>query len=188
MKTPFIILLFSVLTMSISARTGLESVIENSKSLFIQTSEWKSENIRIQIIEQRGEVILDETVKTSTGIRKYNLKNLPVGDYTLEVSDDLKISTRKFEILSKNVILSGDNEIFYKPIVFWNSKIMDLNLLNLGHSAEVTIIDENNNVVLTQDFKTPVVHKRYDISLLPRGPYNVNVSSNGRSYQFYYLK
>ena len=96
MKTQILILIVSALTLSVFASGNPTMMAEKSKSLVVETSLWKSDKVNIQIKEASGVTILDETVKNTKNLRKYNLKNLPEGNYTLEISNDLKITTQVF--------------------------------------------------------------------------------------------
>jgi len=182
MKTQILILLISVSSLSAFATGNPTVSSEKTKSLVVETSLWKSEKINIQIKEASGVVILDEKVKNTKNLRKYNLKNLPDGNYTLEVSNELKITTQEFTIGSNEVILSNDINTVYKPVIIWRDNSFDVNLMTLGNKAFINIQDKDNNIVFAENLETPAVHKRYDISALAAGEYTVTVAMNGRSF------
>lgn len=182
MKTQILILIFSALTFSVFASGNPTEIAEKSKSLVVETSLWKSDKVNIQIKEASGVSILDETVKNTKSLRKYNLKNLPEGNYTLEISNELKITTQEFSINSSNVILSKEIKTVYKPVIIWNNDGFDVNLMTLGNTAFINIQDRDNNIVFAEKLETPAVHKRYDISSLASGEYTVTVAMNGRSF------
>lgn len=182
MKTQILILIVSVFSLSVFASGNSTIDAEKSKSLVVETSLWKSDKVNIQIKEASGVVILDETVKNTKNLRKYNLKNLPEGVYTLELSNDLKITTQEFTINAKSVVLSTEIKTVYKPVVIWNEAGFDVNLMTLGNTAFINIQDKDNNIVFAEKLVTPAVHKRYDISALASGEYTVTVAMNGRSF------
>lgn len=182
MKTQILILIVSVLSLSAFASGNPTVLTEKSKSLVVETSLWKSDKVNIQIKEASGVVILDETVKNTKNLRKYNLKNLPEGQYSLEVSNEMKITLQEFSIISNKVILSSEIKTIYKPVIIWNNNGFDVNLMTLGNTAFINIQDKDNNIVFAEKLVTPAVHKRYDISSLASGEYTVTVAMNGRSF------
>ena len=182
MKTQILILIVSVFSLSVFASGNSTIDAEKSKSLVVETSLWKSDKVNIQIKEASGVVILDETVKNTKNLRRYNLKNLPEGVYTLELSNDLKITTQEFTINAKSVVLSTEIKTVYKPVIIWNEAGFDVNLMTLGNTAFINIQDKDNNIVFAEKLVTPAVHKRYDISALTSGEYTVTVAMNGRSF------
>ncbi|MBC7885347.1 MAG: hypothetical protein H7X99_07720 [Saprospiraceae bacterium] len=181
MKTQILILLLSASSI-VSFASNPDILTEKAKMLTLITSAWKSEKVNVQIKDFTGSVILDETVKNGNKVRRYNLKNLPNGNYTLEMSNELKITVQEFEILGSQVILSNTLETEYKPVINLFENHIDLNLMTLGKEASLKILDETNNVLLTEKLAGPVVSKRYDFSKLSSGDYAVIVEINGRSY------
>jgi hypothetical protein len=182
MKTQILILVFSVFSLAAFATGNPSARAEKSKSLIVETAHWKSEKLNVQIKEASGVVILDETLKNNKNIRKYNLKNLPEGKYTIEVSNDQKIMTQEFAIESNELVLSQEIRTEYKPMVIVNKNIVDVNLLTLGNKAFINLVDRDNNIVFAENLETPAVHKRYDLSSLASGDYTLSVAMNGRSY------
>lgn len=157
--------------------------IGGEKILEVTTSEWKSELINIQIKEESGAIVLEENIYNHKESRKYNLKNLPDGEYTVEVANKYKISTLSFSISGNDLVISTDSITAYKPIFIINHESIDLNLMTLGNKVVITIVNERNEVVFSEKLTTPSVNKRYDLRNLSKGQYSIVVFSNGRSYQ-----
>jgi len=127
MKTSSLILgMLMIVTTSFSAGNPTN---ERSKSLTVETSAWKAATIHIAIREAGGNVIMEETVSTRNDFRKYNLKNLAAGIYTLEISDDLKISVQSFTITNSSVEMEPQTSVTYKPVITWSENNLDINYL-----------------------------------------------------------
>ncbi len=188
MKTQILILMMTVLTLSTNVNAKAVSVIKNAKSLIVETSGWKSKNVKVQIKEFSGNIILDEILTKSSGSRKYNLVNLPDGQYSIELSSDLKITVRNFEVNGTQVNLSPEMQTIFKPVLNWTGKTLDINLLTMGTSTTISILDEKGNTVLSQTNQNPAIHKRFNIAALPAGDYSVNIETNGRYFDFNYTK
>lgn len=188
MKTPFFILIFTVMMFHVGAVSDVSYTIENNKTLTVETFTWKSSQLKIQIKDAFGTIILEENPSNTSRYRKYNLKNLPDGNYTLEMSNELRISSKPFVINGNNVMLSPDHKTIYKPVVFWQKDYLDVNLLALGSESTLKIYNDKGETVYSQVLNTPAVHKRYNISQLPKGAYTVSVGVNERHFDFHYAK
>ena len=188
MKTQIFILMMTVLTLSSNVNAKAVSVIKNAKSLIVETSGWKSENVKVLIKEFSGNIILEDIITKAKGSRKYNMVNLPDGQYSIEMSSDLKITVRNFEVSNNHVNLSPDVQTIFKPIVNWTGQNLDVNLLNVSKSTVITIQDENGQALLTQKYQDPAIHQRFNIGSLPSGDYTVNIETGDRYFSFYYTK
>ncbi|HLO55855.1 MAG TPA: hypothetical protein VK169_16295 [Saprospiraceae bacterium] len=188
MKTQIFVILLSIFSSAIFAGSNPSVLVERAKTLVINTSNWKSEKVNVQIKEASGTIIMDEVVSNLKNSRSYNLKNLPSGSYTVEVSNDLKLTIQSFEIEGNFVKTSNDIATIYKPVVNWNDNQLDINLLTLGAKVDLNITDANNNTIFVKKFDTPTVHKRYDFSKLESGTYAVNIFFGGRSFSKTFTK
>jgi hypothetical protein len=173
MKTSSLILgMLMVVTTSFSAGNPTN---ERSKSLTVETSAWKADMVHIAIRETGGSVIMEETVSTRNDFRKYNLKNLPAGLYTLEISDDLKISAQSFKITNNSVEMEPETSVTYKPVITWSENNLDINFLACGKRTFVQVSDNAGKVVYAETVKVPAIHRRYNTSDLAAGSYTVTV-------------
>jgi hypothetical protein len=188
MKTQIFVILLSIFSSAIFAASNPSVLVERAKTLVINTSSWKSEKVNVQIKEASGTIIMDEVVSNLKNSRSYNLKNLPSGQYSIEVSNDLKLTIQSFEIEGNFVKTSNDITTIYKPVVNWNDNHLDINLLTLGQKVALNITDAEGNTIITKKFDTPTVHKRYDFSKLEAGTYGVNISFGGRSFNKTFTK
>jgi hypothetical protein len=182
MKTQLFILIFSIASLSVFASGNPAVSAEKNKSLVILTNLWKSANVHVQIKEATGAIILEETLKTNKVGKRYNLKNLPDGQYTIEMFDDLRITSQNFYIKNHEVVVSNDVNTIYKPFIVTGENNLDVNLMTLGKSALLNISDKDNNIVFTEKLNTTAVHKRFDTTALAAGNYTLSIALNGRSF------
>jgi hypothetical protein len=188
MKTQLFILFFSIASLSVFASGNPSVYAEKNKSLIVKTNTWKSAKVNVQIKEATGVTILEETLISAKAGRKYNLKNLPDGQYTLEMSDDLRITIQNFFIRNNEVVVSNDINTIYKPFILTGNNNVDVNLMTLGKGALLNITDKDNNIVFAQKLDTTAVHKRFDITSLSSGTYSVNIAMSGRSFAHEFTK
>ena len=188
MKTQFIILLLTMITFGMHASGNPISVIEDEKILIVPIAEGNLKNVHIQIKDESGSVIFKENVSKPNGRRKYDLRNLPDGQYMIEISNSQKIITRNFNVNGSKVVLSEDVQTVFKPVINWSDRNLEINLLSSGKDVVISILDDDANEIFKQNHNTMSIHRRYDISSLPKGEYTVKVTTAGRTFEHFYAK
>lgn len=181
MKTQLFILIFSVFSLAIFAN-GITKFNETPKSIIVSTSEWKAPQVNVLIKENNGGTVYNEMLNTGKTDRKFNLKGMAKGTYTLEISDDLKITSQQFTITESDVVVDKTVNTIFKPVVVSKDNKIDVNLLNLSKNASIHIQDKYEGTIYSQQQNTSSVNKRFDISSLPSGSYSVNIDVDGRTY------
>jgi hypothetical protein len=156
------------------------AAVQTAKSIMISLANI-NEEVKISLQDERGTVLVNETVKTASSFQKrYNLSNLEVGNYRLIITKNLVKTIQPFELTNKEVVMSeGERREKFLPSVIQRNDKMDVNVL-LGNYSNVhvkiyandgtTVFAESNYVVMT-------LHKRYDLSKLPSGSYIVEVEA-----------
>lgn len=181
MKTSFILFIFALASFSIQANNNPSSDLSKAKTLTVETQTWKASSIIVKIRQVDGTIILEETVKTGN-LRKYNLKNLPAGDYILELSDKFRITEQSFMIKQEAVQLAANVSTTYKPVIAHKNNSVDVNLMTQGKNAYVSIFDTKGETLFEEKCESTSVHRRYDISRLPSGEYTVIVQVGDRTF------
>lgn len=182
MKTQVILFLFSVLTLNVYATEVHSIAFANAKAIIIKSNDWKSKSVDVQIKEASGNIILSETLKIKNSDRKYNFKNLPDGEYSIQITDDLKIATQHFSIRKEEVKMSQSVETIHKPFITKKDYHLDINLMTGGNTAFINITDINNNIVYADKYETATIHKRFNITSLVPGSYSMTVSIKDRTF------
>jgi hypothetical protein len=178
MKTNLIaVLLLSFASVSFASDMPIVSN-EKSKTLTVTTQSWKGGTLEIMIKDVNGDVIHSETIKNEKIARSYDVRQLPQGHYTIEMSNGIKTTKQNFEIYASEVFLNKDIETIFNPVVVIKENSVDVN--SFAPKTRVTITDFANNVILSETITTSTVHKRYNTTNLPTGEYVVNVESNGK--------
>lgn len=181
MKTHLFILIFSVFSSAIFAN-GITKFNETPKSIIVSTSEWKAHQVNVLIKENNGGTVYNEVLSTSKTDRKFNLKGMAKGTYTLEISDELKITSQQFTISDSDVVVDSAVNTIYKPVVVSKDNKIDVNLLNPSKNASIKIQDRYEDTIYDERQNASSVNKRFDISSLPSGSYSVNIDVDGRTY------
>jgi hypothetical protein len=181
MKTQFIVFILCISALGIKANGNPGIPAENVKSIIVETHTWKAAAIQVQIRNAEGQVVLEETVKTGN-LRKYNLRNLPDGNYVLELSDKFKSTEQEFTISRNEVKLADQKKIAFKPVITCNEENVDINLMTQGIPAYIVIADQNGETLFEEKCVRSSVNRRYDISRLPTGNYSIFVQVGDKTY------
>ena len=105
----------------------------------------------ISILDIDGVIIYSEKIASAaTYSKKFDLRNLPDGDYTFKVEETLKETIFEFDIDNSTVILEERKENA-KPVFNKNGQKVLLNLLNTDKGdVNITIYDSENRVVFNE--------------------------------------
>ena len=166
---------------SIFANNNPSITTVDANSFIVDTKEWKSEFISIEIRNDERAVIFTEKYSTIKG-KKFSFENLPNGQYSIILSDEYKSTEQFFTLNSNKVVVQPNIVTVFKPVININEDFIDLNYLAPGKNTSVSISDENNTFfnIKIEDKKN--INKRFDTSNLPRGEYTVSVYSKNSSY------
>lgn len=182
MKTHFFSILFSFLTISAFATNFPTIRVESEKTVIVSTEGWKSDFVTITIKSESGNIVKKEEIATTFIGKKYNLKFLPVGKYTLTVENSLKSSSADFSINDTTIVFESENYDVYKPQVTSEGKFVKINYLSLNKSVDVRIENKDGNTIYSDNFKESSINKMLNLSKLPSDTYYVYISTNNEVY------
>ncbi|MBK8282541.1 MAG: DUF3244 domain-containing protein [Saprospiraceae bacterium] len=150
-----------------------------NKWIIVEKAKWNSPSIDVLIRENSGAVLIHESIGQTT---KYNLKNVPDGEYILEVENDQKIRIQTMS-LHDGILQSKAISTIYKPNIKVNNQVLDMNLMTQGKSAEIMIKNEEGKVMITEKIENEVsVTRRFNIKKLDHGNYYLEVHMAGQTF------
>ena len=134
--------------------------------------------------DMEGHILIEEALNSQDAQRrKYNLKNLPSGKYTLEVYEDFKVTKQTVRIDGKTAILT-DEIITFKPVCSQTDNHWSINLLLLEKDADIEIYDAQSNLVYTKEYKGQnKITKSFDLTQLKPGTYNAIINIEGEVFK-----
>jgi hypothetical protein len=176
--------LLSVWTMfTLSALPPKVTIVPSgSKSFEIHLEDLSKSTVQIRLADRRGEVLISEDVKSQeTFARRYNLKLLPDGEYTLSVDDGMSTTLQPVLITDACVVIPSDREQkLFKPSVQVQDETgkIDFTLLCLNESlVTIRITDHTGNTsYVDSSNEQGSVQRRFDISALAPGKYTVQTT------------
>ncbi len=116
--------------------------------------------------------------------RKFDLSKLPDGSYIFEIDHGNQIKQYSFTILNNEVSIADHCAAIFKPTFISKEYNLDISYLNLDKEAvSLSIYDQNGkNLVSEKVVNKQIVEKRYDLSLLPNGNYQVVIKTADRVF------
>ena len=163
---------------------------DENKTLFVNLNDWAGLNIDIEIRDLKGEVLHESQVqKGATLTKKYNLKNLPVGEYELILHSDMKKAIYPIEVTENAVkMLPVENPVVFKPMVAYKKNNIEFNQLALGRTVTFTITDRTGTF-FTKTFQNEAsINTKFDVTKLPAGNYTVAVIGQNQYDTYFFQK
>jgi hypothetical protein len=191
LKNVFVVLICMIATIGIAASSLDVSVVNaGKKSLAIYMDNVQSTVIYVKLTDKDGIILLNDRVKSTPSFaRKYNLENLPGGDYVLSIESGMRTVLQPITVSDGGLMIAHQemSSVFAPSIQVKNEKL-DLTLLCLKESAvTIEIIDEDGhtNYVATTREKGSV-ERRFNISNLRPGRYKVVTTVAGENFRNVY--
>lgn len=177
-----LIALFAAAHTGIFATSPIESPVHISTSnkwVIVDKSNWKIPKLDVSILKSDGTFLINEKIKVS---KKYNLKDVPDGSYSLEIEDDQLIRIQSLEISGDRLFSTGVKTI-YKPMILVKANLIDMNMMTQGEPAWITMRDNESNTVFTEKITQEVsVSRRFNLNQLPEGNYLLDVELSGKHF------
>jgi len=170
-------------TMSIASVTDLQANVrfagEKSFALYLNGL---STNVQIVLEDQDGRTLYKEQLKNLENFAKrYNLSNLPNGEYILTIEDELIIKSIDLSI-EGNLVIFEEEENTFKPQTTTTNSIVKINMPTMNNSElKVAIKDINDYVVFEEVVITREegLKRAYDLSKIKAGEYKFIFYTNG---------
>lgn len=141
--------------------------------------------VEVSVKDKNGEIIYHERSENLNLSKKYDLKNLPMGDYYMEIESLTKIKVVPFKVLSNSIdLIEADEVSYYKPIVRKEGTGVLISKLALNNeNLEIFLYDASGNILYTEKLEGNAVLKRkLNLMNLNSGDYNLVLRSNGKTF------
>ncbi len=157
----------------------------DAQSFNLYFGDWNADQVKVQIFTETSVEIMSEMIDLNDiKARKYNLKNLPLGSYTVVVSSDLRSIEHPLTLNRNSVAIDYSKiEKSFKPVFNISDNYVDINFLNLESNTIVKIRDNNGNELITKSYNPrKAITQRFDITELPAGKYFISVNTADNYY------
>lgn len=183
----FLALLFTVITWAsgIAGNPGFKVISVDQASLGLFMEDLAGNAVKVTLFDLQGVVLHRETIRNKSSLsRKYNLRNLPDGEYTLLAQYQNEVRIQPVQITAKQLLIPEGKSIkLFTPRINKSEDHLDLNLLSLPASDITVKIRNAEGKAWFSDAQTAEgsLHKRYNIEALETGDYQIVVAIDERN-------
>lgn len=179
----------TVVALMIMTATGLASepklsLTPNTEKSLNFEMDALSEQSSLSIVDNEGVVIYSEDIAAANIFaKKFDLRNLPEGNYFLKVEDSLKEAIFSFSVEKSKIVIAERKENS-KPIFRKKEGRVFINLLNLTKEAvEIKVYDDENRIVFKETIlETALVEKVINFEKAFKGIYTIKIKDESKSY------
>jgi hypothetical protein len=145
---------------------------DKDKVMVINLNKAIGSKVEVSILNKEGDIVFNEKFKAKSKLRKYNLRKLNVGTYTVIVEDNNKVAYQKIH-LSKNSLLvdNGIDEI-YKPVIKTEGNLWTVSGL-ANQPVSIVIEDAYGNLLTSANIASSDVQKKFNVKNLIAGEYKL---------------
>lgn len=156
---------------------------KNQKAVILKMNNIK-EGTQISLLGADGKVLFQDKAGENEYGKVFNLSKLEKGELQLEIENEETLEVMSIEVTEDAAwIQSGSEQVIQKPIVKHNGEGMKI-YFGEGHaSMKIAVFDQQGSVAFRDNVKSEDGSlKRYDISKLSSGQYNIQFTADGRSF------
>lgn len=183
-------LLSSSLIASETTSTFSLTAISNT-TILLQLPGSIDSTLTISLYDVKGSTIHQEELKGGTIERKYDLKKLTSGEYIFEISFNQTKKWKHIQIEAGILqIIEEDFQMIIEPSIKLNDGYLDLNLLCFSDSKVNLSIWDKDGHLLWEEYidANGSIGKRYNLTNLQEGEYQLDISITDPSIQFDFSK
>ncbi len=189
MKTVIKFSLLSVFAMTsyfVSANAYFNVKSAGDKTFVLSFQKPLSMDAQFRIEDQDGQILFIEALEKGThAAKKYNMSNLPEGEYFLYLEDEMSLKLQPVVLKPAGLVVepAKRTEVF-KPIVTMNEGKMDFSLLHLsGQPVSIEILNAQGDVLYNEPkAESGSIQRRFDLTNLPAGDYSVAVRTDDNTF------
>ena len=157
--------------------------IADDNSIVVQLTDVNQPQIQVTLKDAYGVILHDELLTESNiNHRKYNFRNLPVGNYTLIVAYDDVIKIQSINKAYKRLeIEASDLQTIFRPVFRQHSEFVDIGMLYFANMNTIfKMRDSEGRVIYSERIKDKgTFKKRLNLSKLEQGSYILTFEIDG---------
>lgn len=183
------VLLFMGSSLFLNATVDPTASIRSQKghSFSLHVQDLNQEAFEIKFSDEKGITLINEKVERQEDyVKFFNLKNLPVGAYSLKIETARKVIVQNIEVLQESVSVDPANKVIIdKPTISYQASMLELNMVNLEKGQAIVKIQDKSGQVLHQESLQAIgkIKKQFDLRALPAGNYLVEVWTKYFTYE-----
>jgi len=175
-------MLSTVVSMANETKSYLKASF-NAKSMIFQL-DGLSKEASITFMDTEEVVLYSESILNQKNyIKKFDLRNLKEGVYSLNMEDNLKIIKYILSVEDKNVKVLTKEET-YKPIFKRTGDIVSVNFLNIDSKVvHIKVYDSENRILFKEVVANDIViEKAFNFEKAYKDTYTVAIKRDDKTY------
>lgn len=164
----------------------------SAKSVVINLGDVLKEVIDVKIVDDGGNILLNETVKNVKGFtKKYNMARLQNGQYSIVITKKTIRTVQPFTIENGELKMSTmDKKEQFLPSFNFRNNRLDVNVLLQDYDKISVKLFDNEGHQLIDDSHNAVfqLQRRYDLSKLSQGVYIVEIVTSAETFTYNIVK
>lgn len=160
------------------------ATIPDVKKFSLELANVEADATTISLYDAAGVALIKEKVDKVTYGKVFNLAKLPTGAYELVIKTSNRDIVQPIKLTLDGVEVDVNRrKVYFAPTILTNKTNLDISFFQ-GKITDVTVnIYQDNELVFTEDFNNIIkVERRYDLTSMPKGKYNVTVVTDYKSY------
>lgn len=160
------------------------ATIADAKKFSLELANIEAGVTTVTLYDARGVVLINEKAGKNTYGKVFNLANLPIGEYELVITTTNRDIVQPLELTLNGVDMDANKrKVYFAPAILTNKTNLDVSYFR-GKITDVAVaIYQNNELVFEEDFDNVIkVERRYDLSSMPKGKYNVMITTDYKTY------
>ena len=155
----------------------------NSKSVVLQINNAKIGS-EVTLWSQSGELLFKDQVNQNTYSKVFNLNQLEKGELILEVESQESLEVMPISVTEEKAeFINKEERLYAKPVIRIEEDLMKVYLKDDHRGFKMKITDQLGQSVFKQTIdENSKGLKRYDVSKLSKGEYNIQFTADGRSF------
>lgn len=160
------------------------SAMADAKKFSLELANIEPGATTVSLYDSYGTALLTERVGKNTYGKVFNLANLPTGSYELVITTTNRDIVQPIELGFDGVEMDANRRtVYFAPAILTNKTNLDISYFR-GKITDVDVaIYKNNDLIFQETFDHVIkVERRYDLSSMPKGKYNVMVTTDYKTY------
>lgn len=155
---------------------------ENQKAVVLKMNNIKT-GTQISLRDENGKLLFEDVADANQYGKVFNLSLLEKGDLQLEIENNETLEIMSIEVTESSAsIKAGSEHVFQKPIIKHNGGSMKIYFGEGEASMKMTVLDQYGDIAFKDKVNGGSKMKRYDVSKLSSGKYNIQFTADGRSF------
>lgn len=160
------------------------ATMADAKKFSLELANIEAGATTVTLYDAKGVALINEKAGNNTYGKVFNLVNLPTGSYELVITTTNRDIVQPLELTFEGVEMDeNQRKVYFAPAILTNKTNLDISFFR-GKITDVTVgIYKGSELFFEETFDNIIkVERRYDLTSMPKGVYNVMVTTDYKTY------